>query len=122
MKPGKTGLARLIDATGYSIKGLAACWRHEAAFRADVLLFVGLMTTSFFVARSIEQWLLLTGPLYLLLMVELLNSAVEAAIDRIGSERHHLSGRAKDMASAAIMLCLVLIVASWGAIIWKNYF
>jgi diacylglycerol kinase (ATP) len=121
VKPGKSGLARLFDATGYSLKGIGAAWRNEAAFRQEVAVFVVLLPLSFFVARSIEQWLLLTMPLFLLLIVELLNSAVENVVDRIGPERHDLSGRAKDMGSAAVLLCLLLIAACWLAIAWKNF-
>lgn len=120
MNAGKTGFARWIDATGHSIRGITACWKNEAAFRQDVLLSVVLFIASFFLARTVEQWLLLTFPLYLILIVELLNSAIENAIDRIGPERHHLSGRAKDMGSAAVLFCLFLIGSTWIAIAWEN--
>jgi diacylglycerol kinase (ATP) len=121
VKPGKTGLARLIDATGYSIKGIRACWRNEAAFRQEVLLVIVLLPLSLLVAKSIEQWLLLVTPLFLLLIVELLNSAVENVVDRIGQELHKLSGQAKDMGSAAVLICLLLTGTSWVAIAWKNF-
>lgn len=122
MKPGKKGLSRLIDAAGYSIKGIRACWQHEAAFRQEVALVIVLFPFSFFVARSIEQWLLLIAPLFLVLIVELLNSAVENVVDRIGDDLHDLSGRAKDMASAAVLFSLILIGLTWGTIAWKNFF
>jgi diacylglycerol kinase (ATP) len=121
VKPGKTGLSRLFDATGYSLKGLAAAWRNEAAFRQEVAVVGVLLPLSFVVARSIEQWLLLTTPLLLLLVVELLNSAVENVVDRIGHERHDLSGRAKDMGSAAVLLCLLVIAMCWLTIGWRNF-
>jgi diacylglycerol kinase (ATP) len=121
MKPGKTGITRLIDAAGYSIKGMKACWQHEAAFRQEIALSIVLFALSFFVAVSLEQWLLLVAPLFLLLMVELLNSAVENVVDRIGDEYHELSGRAKDTASAAVFICLVLIGLCWFTIAWKNF-
>jgi diacylglycerol kinase (ATP) len=121
MKPGKTGLGRLLDATAYSAKGISACWRNEAAFRQEVLLLVVLLPLSPFVARSVEQWLLLVLPLLLLLIVELLNSAVENVVDRIGHERHLLSGQAKDMGSAAVLLCLVMIALAWITVAWKNF-
>jgi diacylglycerol kinase (ATP) len=120
LKPGKTGLQRLIDATTYSAKGIQACWRNEAAFRQEVILLLVLLPASLFVARSIEQWLLLVIPLLLLLIVELLNSAIESVVDRIGNERHDLSGRAKDMGSAAVLLCLVMTGLTWLTIGWKN--
>jgi diacylglycerol kinase (ATP) len=121
MKPGKTGIKRLIHATGYSMQGLAACWRHEAAFRQEVALFVVLFPAAFFVAQSIEQWLLLVAPLFVLLITELLNSAVETTVDRIGSEFHELSGRAKDIGSAAVFVCLLFIAVCWGSLAWKNF-
>jgi diacylglycerol kinase (ATP) len=121
LKPGKTGLERLIDATRYSLQGLRACWVNEAAFRQEFALCAVLLPAAFFVASSPVQWLLLTTPLFLLLIVELLNSAVEQVVDRIGPERHELSGRAKDMGSAAVLLCLLLTAVSWAAIGWSNF-
>ena len=121
MPPGKPGIARLIAATGHSLKGIRASWRHETAFRQEVALILVLFPASFFVAKTTIQWLLLVSPLFLLLMMELLNSAVEAIVDRIGSEHHELSGRAKDIASAPVMLCLFLIAMTWGVITWTNF-
>ena len=121
MKPGKPGLTRLIDATGYSIRGLRTCFTHEAAFRQETLAFLVLLPLSVLLARTVLQWLLLIAPLLLLLIVELLNSAIETVVDRVGPEQHELSGRAKDMGSAAVMITLVLAACCWGAIIWTNY-
>lgn len=122
MKPGESGLARIFAATGNSIKGIRACWADEAAFRQNASLAVILFGISFFVARSPEQWLLLNFPGILLLIVELLNSAIENTVDRIGLERNPLSGRAKDMASAAVFMCLCLIGLCWSVVIWSNFF
>ncbi len=113
MKPGKQGIARIIDATGYSWKGLKSCYRSEAAFRQELWFSAVLVAASFWVAQTAVEWVLLIAPLMLLLIVELLNSAVEATVDRIGGERHELSGRAKDMGSAAVLLCLLLIALTW---------
>jgi diacylglycerol kinase (ATP) len=121
MKPAKTGIARLIDATRYSFAGLRACYVNEAAFRQEILLVAVLFPLSFLLAHSVVQWLLLVAPLFLLLIVELLNSAIETVVDRIGSEKHELSGRAKDMGSASVLVCLILITCCWGAIIWENH-
>jgi len=121
MKPGKTGLTRIIEATGHSIRGLRACWQHETAFRQDVVISLILLALSFFLAESTVQWLALIAPLFLIVIVELLNSAVEAAVDRIGHEHHELSGRAKDFGSAAVFLSWFLVAASWGAIAWTNF-
>ena len=120
MKPGKTGIRRLLDATGYSMSGLAAAFRNEAAFRQELLLTAVLAPLSFFLAEGLVQWLLLILPLFLLLIVELLNSAIEAAIDRIGDEPNELSGRAKDMGSAAVFICLLLIAVTWGGTAYTN--
>ena len=113
MKPGKQGIARIIDATGYSWKGLKSCYRSEAAFRQELWFSAVLVAASFWVAQTAVEWVLLIAPLMLLLIVELLNSAVEATVDRIGDERHELSGRAKDMGSAAVLLCLLLTALTW---------
>lgn len=122
MKPGKKGITRLIDATVYSARGLHACFVNEAAFRQEVALTVVLIPLAFLVASSAVQWLLLVAPLFLLLIVELINSAVESVVDRIGPEHHELSGRAKDMGSASVLLCLLLIACCWGGVLWQNYF
>ena len=87
-----------------------------------VYLLAGvLLPLSFLVAKSVEQWLLLVTPLLVLLIVELLNSAIESVVDRIGHEFNALSGRAKDMGSAAVLLCLALVFVSWAGIAWKNF-
>lgn len=121
MKPGKSGLSRLVDATGYSMTGIRAAFRGEAAFRQELLLVLVLLAGSFWLARTILEWLLLVMPLLLLLIVELLNSAIESVVDRFGDEIHRLSGQAKDMASAAVFFSLLLIAVSWGAIAWSRF-
>jgi diacylglycerol kinase (ATP) len=121
VKPGKTGFARIVDATHYSFRGLRACWRHEAAFRQEVALCMVLTPAAFWLAGSAAEWLHLVTPLFVLLVVELLNSAVESTVDRIGGERHELSGRAKDMGSAAVMIVLVWTACAWGALIWERF-
>jgi diacylglycerol kinase (ATP) len=118
---GKAGVGRIIKAAGYSINGIKACWQHEAAFRQEVALFVILFPASFFVAQSAVQWILLISPLLLVLMLEVINSAIESVVDRIGPEHHELSGRAKDMSSASVMFCLILMALTWGAIAWDNF-
>lgn len=121
MKPGETGLKRIIDASGYSIKGLRAAFHNEAAFRQELLLCLVLTPLSFWLAGNALQWLALIAPLFILMMVELLNSAVESAIDRVGAEYHALSGQAKDMGSAAVMLALALTAVCWGAVAWERF-
>jgi len=121
MKPGKTGLSRLVDATRYSWLGISAAYRHEAAFRQEVWLTAVLFGASFPVASTHVEWLLLVGPLFLVLIVELLNSAIENVVDRIGDEMHPLAGRAKDMGSAAVLFCLILISATWLPALWRFF-
>lgn len=111
------GLKRLINAVYFSIAGFKATWRHEEAFRQEVLLLLVSTPLAFWLGQSTVEKLLLIGSVVLVLLVELLNSAVEAAIDRIGFERHELSGRAKDIGSAAVMLSLIWAAATWAFIL-----
>lgn len=121
MKPGRTGIARLLAATGYSWRGIRAAFRNEAAFRQEALLVAVLFAASFEVAGTLVEWLLLVLPLFALLIVELLNSAIEAIVDRIGPERHDLSGRAKDMGSAAVFFSLIMLGAAWAPLLWTYF-
>jgi diacylglycerol kinase (ATP) len=114
----RTGWNRLWHATGYSLSGLRAAWR-EAAFRLEACLAFILLPLAFWVGRDWTQVALLAGSVLLVLIVELLNSAVEAAIDRIGLERHELSGKAKDMGSAAVLLSVVLAAGVWTAALYQ---
>ena len=120
-KPGLTGLARVIKATGYSLQGFRACWRHEAAFRQELLFCLAMTPAAFYIGADLAETALLLSLLGLVLLMELLNSAVEAVVDRLGSELHELSGRAKDMASAAVFLSLLLLIVVWGLLLVKNW-
>lgn len=112
--PGKgtTGLRRLLDATRYSLNGLSAAL-GEAAFRQELLLAAVLIPVGLFAGGSGMEKALLVGSVVLVLIVELLNSAVEAAVDRVSPDMHELSGRAKDLGSAAVMLALVNLALVW---------
>lgn len=112
-KPGRTGLARLWHAAGYSLAGLRAAWRHEAAFRQEVLLCLPLIPLALWLGASGVERALLLGSLGLVLTAELVNSAIEAAVDRHGPERHPLAGRAKDAGSAAVLVALVVAALTW---------
>lgn len=112
-KPGKTGLIRLFDAFGYSIKGFQAAWQNEAAFRQEALLAIVLLPASFFLARTGLELALLIGGVMLVLVTELLNSAIEAIVDKTTPEIHELAGRAKDMGSAAVLCALIACGAIW---------
>lgn len=115
-KPGKTGIRRIIDAFGYSMKGFAAAWRFEAAFRQEVALGAVLVPAAFWLAQTHIELILLLASVGWVLMAELANSAVEAAIDRAGNEHHVLSARAKDIGSALVLVSLVLLVMVWGLV------
>ncbi|HSX52065.1 MAG TPA: diacylglycerol kinase [Cellvibrio sp.] len=120
-KPGKTGVARIIDAFGYSMKGFAATWKYEAAFRQEVGLAIVLIPTAFWLAQSHIELILLISSVFWVLMAELANSSVEAVVDRTGSERHELSGRAKDIGSALVFVSLVLLAIIWGIIAFNRF-
>lgn len=121
MKPGLSGITRIIAATRNSVRGIRDAWQHESAFRQDIGLSLLLLLLSFWLAQTLVEWLLLILPLFLLLIVEILNSAIENIVDRIGEERHILSGRAKDMASAAVLFCLALIAVVWLSMAWSRF-
>ena len=122
MKPGLTGVTRVIAASKNSLNGIRDCWQHESAFRQNSVLSVVLFIVSFHLAQTVVEWLILILPLFLLAIVELLNSAIENTVDRIGPERHILSGRAKDMGSAATFFCLLMIATVWISMAWSKYF
>ncbi|CZF80529.1 MULTISPECIES: diacylglycerol kinase [Grimontia] len=115
MKPNKTGLKRVLYATGYSFQGLRAAWNNEAAFRQELVLLIVMTTLSFFLPVTKVEQLLMVASLFIVVIVELINSAIEAVVDRIGPERHELSGRAKDIGSAAVFISLLLVVITWGS-------
>lgn len=115
---GKTGLRRVFNAFFYSIEGLKAAYRHEDAFRQEVLLALILIPAALFVPASGVGKALMIGSVLLVLVVELLNSAVEAAVDRISLDHHRLAKRAKDIGSAAVMLSLLNVAVVWGLILF----
>lgn len=117
MKPNTTGLKRIFNATGYSFQGLRAAWNNEAAFRQELVLLVVMTMASFFLPVTQIEQLFMVATLFLVVIVELINSAIEAVVDRIGPEHHELSGRAKDIGSAAVFVALLLVGITWGAIL-----
>jgi diacylglycerol kinase (ATP) len=118
---GRTGLDRVIRATGYSISGLKTAYRGESAFRQEFWLAVVLTPLAFWLGRGWVEIALLMGTVLIVLIVELLNSGIEAAIDRVSFEWHDLSKRAKDLASAAVFLSLMLCAGVWGAAVWQRF-
>ena len=122
MKPGLKGLARIFAAGGNSMNGIRDAWIYESAFRQNVSLSIVLLILSAWLAETLVEWLLLIFPLFLLIIVELLNSAIENTVDRVGAESHILSGRAKDMGSAAVFFCLILIATVWLSMAWSKFY
>ncbi len=115
----RRGASRMLHATRYSLLGLRAAW-GETAFRQEAIAALVLVPAAFWLGRSWVEVALLAGSVVLLMIVELLNTGIEAAIDRIGPEWHALSGRAKDMGSAAVLLSLLLCMGIWGAAIYQR--
>lgn len=118
-KPGKTGLARLIAATGYSMQGLRAAWKYEEAFRIEATLAVLCIPFAFIVGQGLAHKIALLICCALVIITELVNSAIEAAVDRFGSEMHPLSGQAKDIGSAAVFCSLMLFLLAWLPSLWS---
>lgn len=117
---GRTGLVRILRAARYSLNGLTSAYRHENAFLQETWLALVLLPLAFWLGRDWTEVALLAGSVVLVMIVELLNSAVEAAVDRISFEKHELSGRAKDYGSAAVLLALLLCGGIWAAALWQR--
>ena len=114
---GKTGIRRLVNAFGYSMDGFKAAYQHEDAFRQEVWLALVLIPLAFYLEHEALHRILMVGSVILVMIVELLNSAVEAVVDRVSIERHALAKRAKDIGSAAVLLALVDLAVVWGLIL-----
>jgi diacylglycerol kinase (ATP) len=116
-----TGLTRIIKAAGYSWKGFRAAWQNEAAFRQEgVAAVIAIILACWLDVDTITR-VLLIGSVLLVMIVEIINSAIEAVVDRIGTERHQLSGRAKDMGSAAVFLAICIAAFTWITLLWTHY-
>jgi len=120
-KRSRSGLARLADATRYSIRGLTNAWRNETAFRQEVVVIVILLPVALWLGNTAIQRALLVLSALMILIVELINSAIESTVDRIGSEAHPLSAQAKDMGSAAVLITLITAAAVWVFIAWERW-
>lgn len=118
-KPNGTGLCRILNATRCSYFGFIAAWKHESAFRQELLMVMVLLPLSFIVCDSRNHWLLLFASLLLVLFAELINSAIEALADAISLEHHVLIGRAKDIGSAVVFIALTLLTIVWADAIWR---
>ena len=116
-KPGNTGITRIINAAGYSWAGLRAAFKHEAAFRQELALCLVMIPLALWLGQTGVERALMIGSLLLVLIVELLNSAIETVVDRFGGEQHELSGRAKDIGSAAVFIALINVAVVWALIL-----
>ena len=115
---GKTGLTRLINALGYSLAGFSAAYRHEDAFRQETWLALILIPLALFLPASGIGKALMVGSVLLVLIIELINSAIEAVVDRVSLEHHRLAKRAKDIGSAAVLLALVNVFITWALVLF----
>ncbi|RDH83067.1 MAG: diacylglycerol kinase [endosymbiont of Galathealinum brachiosum] len=118
---GNTGLTRIIKAIGFSWQGIKAAYQNEAAFRQELLLATVLIPVAIWLADNVVQMALMISSVLLVMIVEILNSAIEAVVDRFGGELHELSGRAKDMASAAVFLALIYMTVIWCLMLWQIF-
>ena len=114
-----TGLRRLVNALSYSLSGLLLAWQDEAAFRQEIILAIVLVPVAFMVPVGLTQRVLLVASVMLVLVVEMINSAIEATVDRISLDIHPLAKRAKDMGSAAVLLALTNAILIWIMILWS---
>ncbi len=114
---GKTGIRRLINAFGYSLEGFKAAFKHEDAFRQEVFLALVLIPLAVYLGESRVEQALMIGSVILVLIVELLNSAIEAAVDHTSTEHHALAKQAKDIGSAAVFLTLSIVAVVWGFVL-----
>ncbi len=117
-----TGFGRFYHATRYSIKGIRAAYQSEPAFRYEAWAAALMFVLSFWVAQTGLQWGLMVAALLIVLLTELVNTAIEAVVDRAGTEFNTLAGLAKDLGSAAVFCSLLITAAIWGGVIWDNYF
>lgn len=120
-KPGNTGIRRILRAFVFSAQGFGHAWKHEAAFRQELMLIAVLVPLAVWLGQTIVEQALLIGVCFIVLIVEFLNSAIEATVDRFGPDHHELAGRAKDMGSAAVFVSLALVALVWIAVAWQRF-
>jgi len=116
-KTGATGLIRIINAAGYSWLGIKAAYKNEAAFRQELAMCALLVPAAIYFGQSYADKAILIASLIFILLIEIINSAIEAVVDRFGDEEHELSGRAKDMGSAAVLFAFVIAALVWFSVL-----
>jgi diacylglycerol kinase (ATP) len=121
MKTGDKGIKRILKAFVYSWEGFVEVFKTEAAFRQELVLCVVLFVTAILMPVTIIEKLFLTGSLFIILLMEIINSAIEAVVDRISNEKHHLSKKAKDAGSLMVLVAFIYAAIVWGAILWANF-
>ena len=114
-------MRHIANALIWSMAGIKAAWKHELAFRAQVVVIAIMLPMGFWLGRTAAEWALLLGSCMLVIITELLNSALETIVDRVGLERHELSGRAKDLGSAAAFFSMLTAVVIWGLIAYSRF-
>ena len=119
-KTGVTGIKRIINAAGYSWKGVSSAYKHEAAFRQELWLAAVLIPVGIYLGVTLLDKAILVCSVLFVLVVELLNSAIESVVDRISDEHHELAGRAKDMGSAAVLIALMITAIVWAAVLIEH--
>jgi diacylglycerol kinase (ATP) len=120
-KPGATGIRRIWNAFFYSLTGIRLAWQHESAFRQESALAIIMLPVAFWLGSNVIEYALLIGCVFIVLITELLNSAIEAIVDRVGTDHHQLSGQSKEMASAAVLFSVLLTVIVWGMVAWQKF-
>lgn len=120
-KSGSTGFRRVVNATLYSVAGLRSAWRSEAAFRQECVAVVVLIPIGVWLGRDAVERALLLSSCVLVLIVELVNTAIEFVVDRVGTDHHELSGRAKDAGSAAVFASIALATLVWALVAWERF-
>lgn len=120
-KPGGTGARKLLDSTRYSWWGVRSAWKNEEAFRLECCLALVMIPLSFFIGENLTHSLLMMMSVTLVLLAEIINTALESVVDRIGSEPHPLAGQAKDLGSAAVFLSLMVAAVVWLSSLWQFF-
>ncbi len=119
-KTGVTGIRRIINAAGYSWKGICSAYKHEAAFRQELWLAIVLVPAGIYLGETVLDKAILVCSVLFVLVVELVNSAIESVVDRVSNEHHELAGRAKDMGSAAVLIALIITAIVWAAVLIEH--
>lgn len=121
VKGKNTGFRRLYNATRYTFFGFVSAWKNEEAFRQEIFILLILFPLGIWLGESASQRVILIGSWFIVIITELINSAIEAVVDRIGTEYHKLSGQAKDMASAAVFVSIIFVIMTWSVVLLDRF-